>query len=344
MLFKSSRRILNLLSSSSSSQARQVPNLILGRLKHSHIGIVSAAFNKGQRRNGVKDGPTVIKEAGLIKRLQEFDLKVIDYGTVSMEKLERNSSLQLGPDGERHHDAVLAYNRELASLVRKVIQENGLCLTLGGDHSIAIGTINGHAQANPDHQVVVLWVDAHADINTGGSSASGNMHGMPVSHHLRELAKDVNRLPESWPTPCMSGNHIAYIGLRDVEDCEQKFLDDLGILAFSMKEVEKLGIFEVINQCFKHLQPSTDRPLHLSFDIDALDPLEAPSTGTPVRGGLSLREGVSIVEAVRETGFLKAMDLVEVNPELGSEKDVKLTLQATKTILLAALAGRRGAF
>lgn len=117
---------------------------------------------------------------------------------------------------------------------------------------------------------------------------------------------------------------------------------DFGIVAYGMKEVDQLGINEVIQSCLDTLQPSETRPLHVSFDIDALDSMEAPSTGTPVRAGLSLREGLGIVEAAQETGHLKAFDMVEVNPALGSSKDAELTTEAAKTILLAALAGHRG--
>ncbi|KAG7169486.1 Arginase-like [Homarus americanus] len=207
---------------------------------------------------------------------------------------DKNECEEEGPSGEHCHKQVLEYSQRLASSVTRVVKDGRVCVTLGGDHSTAIGTITGVAQANTDHQV-----------------------------H-------------------MSANHIAYIGLRDVDNAEQQFLDKLNILAFGMSDVDKLGLCTVIKRCLEHLKPSATRPLHLSFDIDSLDPYEAPSTGTPVRGGLNLREGLLITEAVRETGHLTAIDLVEVNPQLGDSKDADHTAQAARLILLGALHGHRG--
>ncbi|XP_042221206.1 arginase, hepatic-like [Homarus americanus] len=316
------------------------PTAITNKL---HIGVIGAPFNKGQvkRHTGVENGPQAIKNTGFIKELKNLGLQVEDYGNVEMQQ-DKNECEEEGPSGEHCHKQVLEYSQRLASSVTRVVKDGRVCVTLGGDHSTAIGTITGVAQANTDHQVVVLWVDAHADINTGSTSTSGNMHGMPVSYLLRELADQVNRLPDNWPKPCMSANHIAYIGLRDVDNAEQQFLDKLNILAFGMSDVDKLGLCTVIKRCLEHLKPSATRPLHLSFDIDSLDPYEAPSTGTPVRGGLNLREGLLITEAVRETGHLTAIDLVEVNPQLGDSKDADHTAQAARLILLGALHGHRG--
>ncbi|RXG62177.1 Arginase-2, mitochondrial [Armadillidium vulgare] len=209
-----------------------------------------------------------------------------------------------------------------------------MCITLGGDHSIAIGSVNGHCIGTPHKQVrtqhfgstfsSVLWVDAHADINTGRTSPTGNMHGMPISFLVQELKHKINRLPGSeWPQP-------------------RKYLDDMGILHFGMRDLDKIGLNEAVARCLDHLQPTESRSLHVSFDIDVLDPFEAPSTGTPVRGGLSLREGLSIVEEARNTGRLRGFDLVEVNPTIGTVNDSSLTAEAAKAIILGATAGFRG--
>ncbi|XP_042860094.1 arginase, hepatic-like [Penaeus japonicus] len=305
-----------------------------------HVGVVGAPFNKGQRRMGVKEGPSAIKDTGFLDDLRNLGVDVTDYGSVNLQQPEDNEA---GPDGERWHKTVLEYNRLLADSVAQALRNTDLCLTLGGDHSIAIGTINGHSQVEPEHQVVVLWVDAHADINVGMTSPSGNMHGMPVSYHLRELAKKVNRLSDQWPQPCLSAHHISYIGLRDLDPGEVRMLKDMGIQAFWADDVERLGLSAVLRMCFEHLKPSETRPLHISFDIDALDPGEAPSTGTPVRGGLTLREGLNIVETARSTGHLRALDMVEVNPDLGNQNDANLTSQAARLVILSALAGYRGA-
>ncbi|KAG0712895.1 Arginase-2, mitochondrial [Chionoecetes opilio] len=173
----------------------------MSSLPRGGVGVVGAPFNKGQRREGVSKGPQVIRETGVLEHLTSLGLDVRDYGDVNDDNT--GPDLHLGPDGERHHTTVLEYNRRLSSAVTRVVKEGRVCVTLGGDHSIAIGSVHGHSAANPDHQVVVLWVDAHADLNTGAISMSGNMHGMPVAHHLHAMDKQINKLPDGWPKPCL---------------------------------------------------------------------------------------------------------------------------------------------
>ncbi|XP_045106729.1 arginase, hepatic-like isoform X1 [Portunus trituberculatus] len=311
------------------------------------VGVIGAAFEKGQvrrdgRRIGVSDGPKVIRETGVLNHLAGLGLDIRDFGDVEDKNSDtKDAEIQLGPDGERHHTTVLEYNRRLAASVSEVVKEGRVCVTLGGDHSISIGTLNGHMAAVPDQQVVVLWVDAHADLNTGAISPTGNMHGMPAAHHLRGMAQQINRMADGWPHPCLDAHHIVYVGLRDVDPCERELMDQMGILSFSMREVDRVGFHNVLEAALSHLKPSPSRPLHLSFDIDALDPVEAPSTGTRVRGGLTLREGLALCEAVQETGYLSALDLVEVNPSIGTGEDAAITTNAARLLLLSALAGRR---
>lgn len=160
-------------------------------------------------------------------------------------------------------------------------------------------------RAHPD--ACVIWVDAHADINTPETTDSGNIHGMPVSF-LLGLAGTV---PEfSWVKPVLKPNKLVYIGLRDIDSGEKKILKDNGIKAFSMHEVDRYGIGKVVEMALDAFNPNRDLPIHLSFDVDALDPSVAPSTGTPVRGGLTFREGHYICEAICETGLLVAFDLM----------------------------------
>ena len=194
-----------------------------------------------------------------------------------------------------------------------------LTLTLGGDHSIAVGTISGVQKAIRERlnkDLAVIWVDAHADINTPEVSGSGNIHGMPVAY-LGGLSKAPKENPDvfGWlqDEHRINLSKLVYIGLRDVDRAERDIIRKHGIKAFSMHHVDKYGIGEVVRQALEYIG---DSPIHLSFDVDALDPMWAPSTGTPVRGGLTLREGDFIAECVHETGRLVAMDLVEVNPSL----------------------------
>lgn len=218
--------------------------------------------------------------------------------------------------------AVSAVTEDLASKVYEQAKHGRMVLTLGGDHSIAIGTIGGTSKAIRERlgkEIAVIWVDAHADLNTPETSDSGNIHGMPVAF-LTGFAKSEETgifdwLAKDFSTfPALSHKKLVYIGLRDVDRGEKQLLRENGIKAFSMHDIDKHGIGRVLEMALAHI--GSDTPIHLSFDVDALDPQWAPSTGTPVRGGLTLREGDYIAECVHETGQLVAMDLVEVNPSL----------------------------
>jgi len=214
--------------------------------------------------------------------------------------------------------AVSAVTQKIAEQVYAHAIEGRTVLTLGGDHSIAIGTIAGTARAVREIQgkeMAVIWVDAHADINTPEASESGNIHGMPLSF-LTGLATEERQDIFGWlrPENLIDVKKLVYIGLRDVDRAEKKILRDNGIKAFSMHDIDGKGIGPVMNMVLEYI--GKDTPIHLSFDVDALDPDFAPSTGTPVRGGLHLREGNYIAEEVHATGQMIAMDLVEINPTL----------------------------
>lgn len=175
-----------------------------------------------------------------------------------------------------------------------------------------MGTISGVLDAHPE--ACVVWVDAHADINTPQTSTSGNIHGMPLSF-LLGIAGEIPKAesgpqPFSWIKPVLRPDRLVYIGLRDVDDGEKKILREHNIRAFSMHEVDKYGIGRVVELALAHVNPDGNRPIHLSFDVDALDPSVAPSTGTPVRGGLTFREGHYICEAIAETGLLVGLDIM----------------------------------
>ena len=189
-------------------------------------------------------------------------------------------------------------------------------------------------------EIAVIWVDAHADINTPEGSDSGNVHGMPVSF-LTGLSKEDSSNQEcfGWIEDDMriSVKKLVYIGLRDVDAAEKRILRENGIKAFSMFDIDRHGIGRVMEMALGHI--GTDTPIHLSFDVDALDPMWAPSTGTPVRGGLTLREGDYICECVHETGSLIAVDLVEVNPKLATKEDIGAneTIRAGCSLVRCAL-------
>jgi len=194
---------------------------------------------------------------------------------------------------------------------------------LGGDHSLAIGSIAASSTAYED--LCVIWVDAHADINTPKTSPTGNIHGMPVAF-LMQL--DMVPVPgfEWLKEKKLTPERIVYVGLRDVDEGEKEILKQLNIKAFSMTKVEHYGIKQIMQMALDHVCPNRDKPIHLSFDVDGIDPYDVPSTGTPVRGGLTYREARYLCERVCETGQLVSMDIVEVNPKLGSAEEVRKTV------------------
>ncbi|EEQ83963.1 arginase [Blastomyces dermatitidis ER-3] len=297
-----------------------LPSMIKKRFlsKPNEVGVVAVGFAQGQCKPGVDAGPTALIDAGLLQQLHEdLDYKVSYDNTVhSYSDIVPTTD----PDfrGMKKPLAVSAATEKLSQQVYEHARDGKFVLTLGGDHSIAIGTVSGTAKAIRERlgrEMALIWVDAHADINTPETSGSGNIHGMPVAF-LTGLAKEDRRDIFGWleKDHLINTRKLVYIGLRDVDRGEKKILRENGIKAFSMHDVDKHGIGRVVEMALAHI--GSDTPIHLSFDVDALDPQWAPSTGTPVRGGLTLREGDFIAECVHETGNLVAMDLVEVNPSL----------------------------
>lgn len=294
-----------------------------------HISSSAKLTLGGQGKAGVDAGPAAFLEYGLLKQLSS-DLKYSVFHDNTVHTYAEHVPLEdAAHRGMKNPRAVSAVNEHLAHKVYSEAVQGRMVLNLGGDHSVAIGTIAGTARALRERlgrDLAVIWVDAHADINTPETSDSGNIHGMPVAF-LTGLAKEQDPAMFGWiegsgtaasseSRPPLSPAKLVYIGLRDVDAGEKRLLKLHGIKAFSMHDIDRHGIGRVMERALAHI--GSDTPIHLSFDVDALDPQWAPSTGTPVRGGLTLREGGFICECVAETGQLVAMDLVEVNPSLGS--------------------------
>ncbi|KAI4906374.1 hypothetical protein J4E90_010593 [Alternaria incomplexa] len=305
------------MTSAPTLQPKFLPN------KHD-LGIVAVGFSGGQPKAGVDAAPMALIENGLIKQLEED----LDFNVTYDNQVHNYSSLRPTSDPEvrrmKQPRFVSAVTKQVSDQVYAHAKTGKLVLTLGGDHSIAIGTVSGTAKAARERlgkEIAVIWVDAHADINTPESSESGNIHGMPVAF-LADLVDKKEELTEDvfgWlkEEHRISPKKLVYIGLRDIDKGEKEILREHGIKAYSMHEIDRHGIGKVMDMALGWI--GSDTPIHLSFDVDALDPQWAPSTGTPVRGGLTLREGDFIAECVAETGQLIALDLVEVNPSLDAE-------------------------
>lgn len=342
------------------SPASPIPSKFLSN--PSELGITLVGFSGGQCRPGTDAGPSVlVNEGGLLTQLSS-DLGYKLTGDSSVRNFDEyqptvdastqtsisNSSQKFDdPDvrGMKNPRSVSAVTEQISQLVYEQARQGRLALTIGGDHSIAIGTVSGVARAirerfpntttTTTNEIAVIWVDAHADINTPETSDSGNIHGMPVSF-LTGLATSSDKGIFDWLQPHhqISLSKLVYIGLRDVDAGEKKILRENNIKAFSMHDIDRHGIGRIMDAALEYIGQNT--PIHLSFDVDALDPMWAPSTGTPVRGGLTLREGDFICEAVAETGQCVGVDLVEVNPRL-VEGGVGDTVRAGVSLVRCAL-------
>ena len=288
------------------------------------ISVIGACVNEGQDyHTGVETAPRAFREAGLLNVIKSLGYSVTDAGDITVVVPSdggvaagasfykpgtiKNAQL-IGDSCGRLHASVLKECRRGPS---------NFVLTLGGDHSVAIGSISAIKEAKKD--IAVVWVDAHADCNTPSTSPSGNFHGMPLGLLLKWFTHDVHPsfgwIREYLEDP-LPENRLAYIGLRDVDEGEKQLLRNSNLIVYSMTDVERLGIAEVMERILAKLSPDGCRPIHLSFDIDGIDPQFAPGTGTRAKGGLNLRESRYICTRLAETGVLQSMDLVEVNPRI----------------------------
>ncbi|XP_033110760.1 arginase, hepatic-like [Anneissia japonica] len=299
-----------------------------------NIGIIGAPINKGQGKSGTRLGPQTIRDVGLIQQLKDIERDVKDYGDIKFPEMDEDMTSMRPVKNSRFLGKA---TQMISNAVYKIMKEDKrLCLTLGGDHALSVGSVHGHARVNPN--LCLLWIDAHADLNTPLTSMSGNLHGMVQSFLVHELTDYMPTVPGfDWIKPCISLKDIVYIGLRDIDPGEKYIMEKFGMTGYSIHDVDKLGVKEVLSRALETVNPMGDRPIHLSYDIDSLDPVVSPSTGTPVMGGLTYREGMYIAEVVSDTGLLHAVDVVELNPELGTPREQDTTIMAAMNIVTASL-------
>ncbi|KAI8902805.1 arginase [Globomyces pollinis-pini] len=296
------------------------------------VEVIGVSFSAGQPKLGVEAGPDLLIREGILDQLER--LGWIVNCPDALPSYEHHEPEKDGEDYGilKNVEYVSRVTKDVHHTLKAAAKKGHLALTLGGDHSIGIATVSGACAVWPD--IGVIWVDAHADINTAETTDSGNLHGCPVSF-LMGIGPKVKAF--DWLKPCLKKDRIVYIGLRDVDSGEKKLLKEHGIKAFSMHDVDKYGIAGIMKQTFDYLGHNT--PIHLSFDVDAMDPSIAPATGTPVRGGLTFREGHYICEEIFETGRLVSMDMVEVNPALALDEQAKKTTIAVGCSLIRASMG-----
>jgi arginase len=270
------------------------------------IAILGAAIDLGTTRRGVDMGPSAIRYAGLSERLESLGLKVNDRGDVLAEIPEVAS---VRDERARYLPAILATCRQIAIRVAEIAAADQMPLVLGGDHSIAMGTLAGLAAAHGPGGV--LWIDAHGDLNRPSTSPTGNVHGMPLAAALNECGFEI----EGFPTPpWVDSKHVALVGIRSLDPGEKELVRRMELAVFTMADIDKRGMPEVMDEAIGIVKGANH--VHLSLDVDVCDPEIAPGVGTPVRGGLSYREAHLAMEIVAEAELLTSLEVVEVNPIL----------------------------
>lgn len=302
------------------------------------IRLLTYRCDLGSSIRGARLAPDVLISHGLPDRLRALghDLSEVSLAEPTAKSEDPGSG---PPDKLKKGPEISTITSNLAHEVRSAIQAGEFPLTLGGDHSLALGSIAGAAKAAQDAQMpdlAVLYVDAHADINTPHTSPSGNIHGMPLAFATGMCAAPTFSWLQQYAR--LDPKRLVYIGLRDLDQAEKDTLRDHHILAFDMHDVDHLGIRTVMDRTLDHF--GDDRPVYLSFDVDSLDPLHAPSVTLPVDGGLTLREGRYIARRMYERGKLLGMEVVEINPEICPD-GVTNTANATLQVICSAL-GERG--
>lgn len=294
------------------------------------IAIMGVPLDLGAGRRGVDMGPSAIRYAGLQRGLHALGHSVNDAGNLAVPLAETVPAID--PATNLHHLApIAAVCASVARAVAEQIAQHTLPLVLGGDHSISLGSVAGAAHGR---RIGLLWIDAHADFNTPDTSPSGNIHGMPLAAltgrgHPRLVGVD----GFATSTPVIQPAHVALIGIRDVDPLEREALHGSGIHTFTMHDIDRQGIAAIMEQAIRIVSRGTDG-IHVSFDLDVVDPHEAPGVGTPVPGGISYREAHLAMEMLAQTGSLISLDLVEVNPILDERNT---TAQLAAALALSAL-------
>lgn len=273
------------------------------------IVVIGVPVDLGAGRRGVDMGPSAIRYAGLCERVEALGHRLRDTGNIVVPLAEQCDRPASG-EKLRYLEPLVAINRVLAQHTITIMAEGGFPLILGGDHSISIGSISGVARTR---RLGVLWIDAHADFNTPETTPSGNIHGMSLAALTGHGHPALAQLLGSGPA--IRASDVALVGARDIDTTERAALRHSGIHVFTMHDIDRRGLARVMDEAITLVSAHTDG-IHVSLDLDALDPKEAPGVGTPVLGGLSYREAHLAMEMVSESQRLVSMDLVEVNPIL----------------------------
>ena len=302
-------------------------------MRHSHIAIIGVPLDLGAGRRGVDMGPSAVRVANLNARLSEIGFEVEDLGNVPVAQPEGHPE---GKPEAKYLPQITQTCTHLAELVQKQMAAGKCPLILGGDHSLAVGTVSGVSKHLRDRseKLGMIWIDAHTDMNTPATSPSGNIHGMPLACCIglgpRELTDIFGYSPKVAP------ENVALVGIRSVDDDERNNVQKSGVHAFTMRDIDERGMRWVIEESIRIAGAGT-AGIHVSLDMDAVDPREAPGVGTPVRGGITYREAHLAMEILCDSGRMTSMEVVEVNPVID---EVNRTAVLAVELVMSAMGKR----
>jgi arginase len=293
------------------------------------IAVIGAALDLGAGRRGVDMGPSAIRYAGLAARVAELGHEYADRGNVETAVAE---ATDVGDERTRFLPQIKTTCERIAGLVASDTRQGFVPVVLGGDHSVALGTLAGLREVHG--QGGAIWIDAHGDLNSPETSPTGNVHGMVLAAALG-LAGERFRA-EGWGLPALAPGRVALVGVRALDEGERAVLGELDARVFTMSDVDRLGVERAVREALAHV--AGPGFVHISLDMDAIDPDVAPGVGTPVRGGLSYREAHLAMELVAESGLASSLDVVEVNPILDRENETgKLAVELVASALGARI-------
>jgi arginase len=301
-------------------------------MRPSHIAIIGAPLDLGQGRRGVDMGPSAMRVANLNARLASIGYVVEDLGNVPVQQAE---SLPAGPPRAKYLPQIAAACERLAAGVEGALAHS-LPLVLGGDHSVAVGTASGvsHHFRQRGERVGLIWLDAHADMNTPDSSPSGNVHGMPLACIVGMGPPELTAIYGY--SPKVDPRNAVIVGLRDVDQVEKPHVRESGVRAFTMRDIDERGLRSVMEEAIRIASEGT-AGFHLSLDMDFVDPKDAPGVGTPVRGGATYREAHLAMEMICDSGRMVSMEVVEVNPVID---EVNRTADLAVELIMSGLGKR----
>ncbi|MFB3778657.1 MAG: arginase [Bryobacteraceae bacterium] len=279
-------------------------------MKQSRIAVIGVPLDLGAGRRGVDMGPSAVRVAGLGARLAALGYDVEDLGNVPVPQPE---SLPAGPGNARYLPQIAGACRRLAAMVERTAGRGRVPLVVGGDHSVAVGSVSGMSRflRKRKQSLGLIWIDAHADMNTPRTSTSGNVHGMPLACLVGQGPRALTHIYGF--APKVAAANVALVGVREVDQLERPHVKRSGVRAFTMRDIDERGLRAVMEEAIEIAGAGT-AGFHVSLDMDSVDPREAPGVGTPVRGGITYREAHLLMELICDSAKMLSMDVVEVNP------------------------------